>query len=65
MSYTDKNLTCRDCGRSFVFTAGEQEFHEQKGFTNTRAAAPIAAPRKKPRVASATSQWWCWCRWCA
>jgi CxxC-x17-CxxC domain-containing protein len=35
MSYTDKNLTCRDCGRTFVFTAGEQEFHDQKGFTNT------------------------------
>ena len=24
--YTDKTLTCRDCGASFVFTTGEQEF---------------------------------------
>ncbi len=32
MSYTDKTLTCRDCNASFVFTAGEQEFHAQKGF---------------------------------
>lgn len=40
MSYTDKNLTCRDCGRDFVFTAGEQEFHAMKGFTN----APVRCP---------------------
>ena len=32
--YTDKPLTCRDCGQSFVFTAGEQEFFASKGFTN-------------------------------
>jgi CxxC-x17-CxxC domain-containing protein len=34
MSYADKTLTCRDCGTQFVFTAGEQEFYAQKGFTN-------------------------------
>jgi CxxC-x17-CxxC domain-containing protein len=33
-SYTDKTLTCRDCGNPFTFTAGEQEFFVQKGFTN-------------------------------
>jgi len=32
--FTDKTLTCVDCGASFVFTAGEQEFHASKGFTN-------------------------------
>ncbi|MBI4503894.1 MAG: zinc-ribbon domain containing protein [Chloroflexi bacterium] len=31
---TDKTLTCRDCGTSFVFTVGEQEFFANKGFTN-------------------------------
>lgn len=30
----DKTLTCRDCGREFVFTASEQEFYAEKGFTN-------------------------------
>ena len=34
MSYADKTLTCRDCNQPFVFTAGEQEFYAQKGFTN-------------------------------
>jgi len=45
--YTDKTLTCRDCGRSFVFTAGEQEFHEQKGFTNTPGRCPACRAQRK------------------
>ncbi|RLG23838.1 cytochrome C551 [Methanosarcinales archaeon] len=28
----DKTLTCQDCGEEFIFTAGEQEFFEEKGF---------------------------------
>ncbi len=31
---TDKTLVCKDCGKEFVFTAGEQEFYKEKGFTN-------------------------------
>ena len=34
MPFTDKTLTCADCGSPFTFTAGEQEFHQSKGFTN-------------------------------
>jgi CxxC-x17-CxxC domain-containing protein len=34
VSYADKVLTCRDCGQSFVFTVGEQEFFASRGFTN-------------------------------
>ena len=30
----DKTLVCRDCGTSFEFTTGEQEFFASKGFTN-------------------------------
>ncbi len=32
--YTDQTLSCRDCGRSFTFTAGQQEFFASKGFAN-------------------------------
>ena len=32
--YEDKTLVCKDCGREFVFTAGEQEFYAEKGFQN-------------------------------
>ena len=33
MAISDKNITCRDCGSTFVFTVGEQEFFAEKGFT--------------------------------
>lgn len=32
--YEDKNLICEDCGKEFVFSAGEQEFYAQKGLLN-------------------------------
>ena len=32
--FEDKTLKCKDCGEDFVFTAGEQEFYESKGFVN-------------------------------
>ena len=47
MSYTDKTLSCRDCGSSFVFTAGEQEFHAEKGFTNTPGRCPQCRSARK------------------
>ena len=40
MPYTDRTLTCSDCGSSFSFTAGEQEFHASKGFTNEPRRCP-------------------------
>jgi hypothetical protein len=36
----DKSLPCRDCGTSFVFTTGEQEFYASKGFTNEPGRCP-------------------------
>lgn len=34
MIHQDKTLVCKDCGEEFVFTASEQDFFEEKGFTN-------------------------------
>lgn len=34
MSHQDKTLVCKDCGNEFIFTASEQDFFEEKGFTN-------------------------------
>ncbi|HEX5692967.1 MAG TPA: zinc-ribbon domain containing protein [Roseiflexaceae bacterium] len=47
MSYADKTLTCRDCGTQFVFTAGEQEFYAQKGFTNEPSRCPSCRQQRK------------------
>ena len=40
MPYNDKTLTCSDCSNTFTFTAGEQEFHQSKGFTNEPRRCP-------------------------
>lgn len=32
--YQDETLICEDCGKEFVFTAGEQEFYAEKGLSN-------------------------------
>ena len=34
MALSDMTLACSDCGADFVFTVGEQEFHNSRGFTN-------------------------------
>ncbi len=34
MSFSDITLTCKDCAQPFVFTAGEQEFYQQRGLLN-------------------------------
>jgi CxxC-x17-CxxC domain-containing protein len=47
MSYANKTLTCRDCGTEFVFTAGEQEFYAQKGFTNEPLRCPSCRQQRK------------------
>jgi hypothetical protein len=40
VSFTDRTLTCRDCGMQFTFTSGEQEFYAQKGFDNEPTSCP-------------------------
>ena len=32
MSFTDKTLTCKDCGQEFIWTSGEQEFYQARGY---------------------------------
>ena len=49
--YADKNLTCADCGQEFVFTASEQDFYAQRGFTEPRRCASCRASRKAARNA--------------
>jgi CxxC-x17-CxxC domain-containing protein len=40
MSFTEKSLQCSDCGKTFPFTAEEQEFFATKGFTNEPKRCP-------------------------
>ena len=34
MSYQDRTLSCQECGQRFTFSADDQAFHAEKGFTN-------------------------------
>ncbi len=55
MSYANKALTCRDCGTEFIFTAGEQEFYAQKGFTNEPTRCPACRQARKQSAGSRSS----------
>jgi CxxC-x17-CxxC domain-containing protein len=52
MAFADKNLTCRDCGTQFVFTAGEQEFYSSKGFSNEPTRCPSCRQTRKQSLGS-------------
>ena len=53
MGYDDKTLECADCGMSFTFSASEQEFFANKGFTNEPKRCPdCRAARKQQRRGS-------------
>lgn len=45
--FRDKTLICRDCGTEFVFTASEQEFFAEKGFTNDPSRCPACRAARK------------------
>jgi DNA-directed RNA polymerase subunit RPC12/RpoP len=49
----DRNITCKDCGKEFVFTEGEQAFYKEKGFEND----PVRCPEcRKARKAQKNTQ---------
>ena len=50
--YQDKVLTCADCGQEFVFTASEQDFYAQRGFTEPRRCPTDRAARKAARAST-------------
>ena len=45
----DKSLTCADCGQEFTFTASEQQFFADRGFTEPRRCPSCRALRKAQR----------------
>jgi CxxC-x17-CxxC domain-containing protein len=54
--YTDEQLTCTDCGATFVFTAGEQQFFATKGFQNKPNRCPdCRTARKNARQGGSSS----------
>ncbi len=53
MSYQDKTIQCRDCGQDFAFTASEQQFFAEKGFTNEPKRCSACRRAKRGSTSSA------------
>src|SRR5579863_9403375 len=51
--YEDKTLQCRECGTDFVFTAGEQEFYQQKGLLNEPGRCPDCRVKRRQQAVAA------------
>ena len=47
MAFADKELTCRDCSKAFIFTGGEQEFYASKGLQNEPVRCPPCRTARK------------------
>jgi DNA-directed RNA polymerase subunit RPC12/RpoP len=47
ITMADKNIVCKDCGKDFVFTEGEQAFYKEKGFENDPVRCPECRRARK------------------
>jgi len=58
VALSDKTLTCVECGGEFIFTAGEQEFFQARGFGNEpkRCRSCRAVRRSEQRSSGAMYQ---------
>ena len=53
--YTDRTITCLDCGQEFSFTAGEQEFYAQRGFSEPPKRCPSCRAIRKAQRSRVSS----------
>ena len=54
MAFTDRSLSCRECGSAFVWTSGEQEFYQQRGLLHEPQRCPDC--RQKAKAARAAQR---------
>jgi Probable zinc-ribbon domain len=45
----DKTIRCSDCGQSFNFSQGEQDFFQQKGMSEPKRCKECRAAKKAER----------------
>ena len=48
-NYQDTQLQCGDCGVSFAFSADDQEFYAQKGYSSPKRCPECRSARKVSR----------------
>lgn len=64
MNFEDKTLACKDCGKDFVWTAGEQKFYEEKGFSNSPTRCPDCRKQRKDEKRSSDRMYDIVCKNC-
>jgi CxxC-x17-CxxC domain-containing protein len=47
MSFEDREMRCVECGATFTFSAGEQEFFQSKGYTNEPKRCPACREARR------------------
>ena len=47
MGFTDKNITCVDCNKEFIFSTNEQEFYASKDFAHEPKRCPDCMQARK------------------
>lgn len=46
-AFEDETLVCVECGKEFIFSAGEQAFYAEKGYTNKPKRCKACRDAKK------------------
>ncbi|MFQ6094237.1 MAG: CxxC-x17-CxxC domain-containing protein [bacterium] len=52
MSYEDRILICQECGESFTFSADDQAYHAEKGYTNDPKRCPSCRQARRSQRSS-------------
>ena len=47
MDYEDRTLTCVDCAQPFTFSADDQAYHAEKGYTNEPKRCPSCRAERR------------------
>ena len=55
MSFQDRSLTCVECNQSFTFSADDQQYHREKGYTNEPKRCPSCRQNRRSSSYSGSS----------
>ena len=47
MNYQDRTLTCVECNSTFTFSADDQQYHADKGFSNEPKRCPTCRANRR------------------
>ena len=46
LAFVEKEIVCKLCGKTFIFTPGEQEFYKSKNFPDPKCCRKCAKKRR-------------------